>query len=48
MGTLKLEKGKHFIHAEEKQKAIYVILQGGVDMVTKYDAIHLEAGNILE
>lgn len=47
MGTLKLEKGKHFIHAEEKQKAIYVILQGGVDMVTKYDAIHLEAGNII-
>lgn len=47
MGTLKLEKGKHFIHAEEKQKEMYVILQGGIDMVTKYDVIHLEAGNII-
>lgn len=47
MSTLKIEKGKHFIHAGDKQNAIYVILQGSIEMLTKYDTLRLEAGNII-
>ncbi len=47
MSTLKIERGKHFIHAGDKQNALYVILQGSIEMLTNYDTLRLEAGNII-
>ena len=47
MGVLKIEKGTHFIKRDEKQKELYIILQGQVNMLTKNDIIPLEAGNII-
>jgi len=47
METIKIEKGQHFIKCGEKQKELYIILQGRVNMLTKNDSILLEAGNII-
>lgn len=47
MGAVKVEKGKHFIHRDEVQKELHIVLQGKVNMLTKNDILPLDAGNIL-
>lgn len=47
VGTIKVEKGTHFIKREQKQKELYIILQGRVNLLTKNDILLLEAGNII-
>lgn len=47
MAAVKVEKGKHFIKRGGKQKELFVIVQGRVNMLTKNDILPLDAGNII-
>lgn len=47
METIKIPRGTIFIRKGDKQKELFIILQGKVDVLTKSTTLSIEAGNII-
>lgn len=47
METVKVNKGQRFLRRGERVKGLFVILQGSVRAVSKYDEFDMEAGSII-